>query len=159
METQNRVPDLSTIDNTVEALRYGFNIGSLNFIFDVQMASELLKGVTIAAIPNTPTWMLGVINLRGHLVPVFNLAAYFEFKDEPDNQNLLLVLDKGEKAVAFQVQRYPQLLDNLVKRDSLPELNSKIDGYILTAYNSAENIWLELDKEKFFSALGEKVGV
>lgn len=167
METENSLPDLSAANIAPvpdvasnmanQALRYGFSIGSLNFIYDAKIACELVKGTSIYSVPNTPLWMLGLINLRGGLVPAFNLEKYFDFKEEADNHKLLLVLGKGEKAVAFQLKKYPQLLDNLVQLDSLPKLVPKIDGYILAAYKSAETIWLELDKDKFFSTLGEKV--
>jgi twitching motility protein PilI len=159
METANSVenPLQELTDNdAIGALRYGFSIGSLNFIYDAQIACELVKGATIYSVPNTPTWMLGLINLRGSLVPVFNLERYFDFKEEEDSHKLLLVLGKGEKAVAFQLKKYPQLLNNLTQLDRLPKLIPKIEGYILAAY-AAEQIWLELDKDKFFSTLGEKV--
>ena len=169
METQILLPELTPLENgsvaevanstTSQVLRYGFSIGSLNFIYDVQIACELVKGASIYSVPNTPNWMVGLINLRGSLVPVFNLEKYFDFKEASDSHKLLLVLGKGEKAVAFQLKKYPELLDNLVQRDSLPKLIPKIDGYILAAYSSEETIWLELDKEKFFSTLGEKVCV
>ncbi len=166
METENLPSDLSNLEITNNAanaskkeLRYGFSIGSLNFIYDVQIPCELVKGVAIYSVPNTPVWMLGLINLRGSLVPVFNLEKYFDFKEEADNHKLLLVLGKGEKAVAFQLKKYPELLDNLVKLEALPRLIPKIDGYIRAAHKSAETVWLELDKDKFFSTLGEKVCV
>lgn len=165
METQSVQPDLPVanlydVANTSldgESLRYGFSIGSLNFIYDSRIACELVKGASIYSVPNTPVWMLGLINLRGSLVPVFNLENYFDFKEEEaDSHKLLLVLGKGEKAAAFQLKKYPELLNNLTKLDSLPKLIPKMSGYVLAAYSS-ENIWLELDKDRFFSALGEKV--
>lgn len=164
METQNVLADLSleallsrdlaTLSH--EALRYGFVIGNLNFVYDKDVACELVKAVPIYSVPNTPKWMLGLINLRGSLVPVFNLEGYFNFKEEVDKLKLLLILGKGEKAVAFQIKSYPQLLKDLTQLETLPKLMPKIEGYIRAAYQG-EKIWLELDKESFFSALGEKV--
>jgi chemotaxis signal transduction protein len=139
-----------------QVLRYGFSIGNLNFIYDMQIPCELVKGASIYAVPNTPNWMLGLINLRGSLVPAFNLARYFDFKEDANTQKLLLVLGKGEKAVAFQLKTYPELLSDLTKLDEIPKLMPKVERYVLAAY-SAEKTWLELDKESFFSMLGEKV--
>lgn len=150
--------DIASINLEDAGLRYGFSIGDLNFIYNANIACELVKGVGIYSVPNTPLWMLGLINLRGSLVPVFNLENYFDFKEESDLHKLLLVLGKGEKAVAFQVKKYPKLLNNLTLLEFLPKLIPKIDGYICAAYQG-EEIWLELDKDKFFSALGQKVCV
>ena len=139
-----------------EELRYGFSIGSLNFVYHADIACELIKGFTIYPVPNTPLWMLGLINLRGNLIPVFNLERYFDFKEQPNEHNLLLVLGKGDKAIAFQIKKYPELLKNLTPLKTLPKLITKLDGYVLAACQ-AEEIWLELDKESFFTMLGEKV--
>lgn len=162
MELEGSLADLSLANLLSRAnaddkdLRYGFQIGSVNFIYDINTPSELLKSVPIHAIPNTPKWMLGIINVRGALVPVFDLEKYFDFEPLEDKHKLLLILGKGEKAVAFQLKEYPELIRSLTKLDSIPKLIPKIDGYILGAYKE-KKLWLELDKEKFFSTLGEKV--
>jgi twitching motility protein PilI len=148
---------MSDVDETYDAsLRYGFQIGNLNLIYDKQIASELVKSSKIYPIPNTPHWMLGLINLRGSLVPVFNLERYFGFETPVDYSQLIFVLGKGEKAVAVHLKNYPQLLSHLTRLDTLPELNPKIQAFIVAAYQG-EKIWLELDKEKFFSTLGVAV--
>lgn len=165
MEMPNTLVDLSlenllskqALENhTHEQLRYGFSIGELHFVYDASIACELVKAVAIYPVPNTPTWMLGLINLRGALVPVFNLENYFDFKQPVTGHNLLLILGKGEKAIAFQLTDYPILLKNLTKFSVLPKLIPKLEGYVINAYQ-ADEIWLELDKENFFTALGEKV--
>ncbi len=137
-------------------LRYGFQIGHLNLIYDAKIACELLKHIIIYSVPNTPKWMLGLINLRGNLVPVFDLEDYFGFDPLDNKHQLLLVLGKGGKAVAFQIKAYPELLNDLVKEAFIPKLIPKIENYILGAYKG-KKLWLELDKEKFFSMLGKKV--
>jgi twitching motility protein PilI len=157
LSVANLLHDISSTELNLASLRYGFTIGSLNFIYNADIACELIKGAAIYSVPNTPVWLLGLINLRGGLVPVFNLEKYFDFKEENNQHGLLLVLGKGEKAVAFQLKKYPQLLNNLTPLETLPKLIPKLDGFILAAYQEEEKIWLELDKEKFFSTLGEKV--
>ncbi len=146
----------STPHTANEELRYGFSIGTLHFVYDASIACELIRAYSIYPVPNTPRWMLGLINLRGGLIPVFNLENYFDFPEQPDTHQLLLVLGKGEKAVAFQLKDYPELLKNLTKLTVLPPLIPKLENYIIGAYQ-AGNIWLELDKEKFFTMLGDKV--
>jgi len=164
MVLESRLTDLS-LDNLLNKskvneknLRYGFQIGNLNLIYDVKIACELLKDIIIYSVPNTPKWMLGLINLRGNLVPVFDLENYFGFEPLDNQYQLLLVLGKREKAVAFPVKAYPELLNDLVKEEFIPELIPKIENHILGSYKG-KKFWLELDKEKFFSTLGKMVCV
>ncbi len=136
-------------------LRYGFQIGQLHFIYNAQLAAELVKSSMIYPIPNTPEWMLGLINLRGSLVPVFELNCYFNLPTDHRSQSLILVLGKGEKVVGISLTDYPQLLSELTILETLPALDAKIHPYITAVYQSPDRtLWLELDKEKFFTDLG-----
>ncbi|MDQ7091656.1 MAG: chemotaxis protein CheW [Methylococcales bacterium] len=160
MELKGKLADLSLVELLNKAnvneknLRYGFQIGHLNLIYDGNIACELLKGSSIYSVPNTPKWMLGLINLRGNVVPAFDLENYFDFNPLDDKHQLLLVLGKGEKAVAFRIKQYPELLNDLTKEAIIPTLIPKIAPYILGAYKG-EKIWLEFNKERFFSVLGK----
>mgnify|MGYP003952499105 CR=1 FL=1 len=40
--------------------------------------AELVRGARVSAVPNTPSWFVGLINRRGNLVPVFDLLHYFD---------------------------------------------------------------------------------
>ena len=162
MELEGELTDLS-LDNLLSKsktneknLRYGFQIGNLNLIYDVNITCELLKDIIIYSVPNTPKWMLGLINLRGNLVPVFDLEDYFGFESLENKDSLLLVLGKREKAVAFRVKAYPELLDDLVKEEFIPKLIPKIESHILGCYKG-KKLWLELDKENFFLTLGNMI--
>lgn len=162
MELESSLVDLSlanllskaNVDN--QNLRYGFQVGNMNFIYDSTVVCELLRGSAIYSVPNTPKWMLGLINLRGGLVPVFDLEKYFDFEPLEDKYQLLLVLGKGEKAMAFRLKDYPELVKDLTKLETIPNLIPKIDGHITAVYKG-KKVWLELDNEKFFSTLGERV--
>ena len=142
---------------TDENLRYGFQIGEMNFVYETHLHCELIKAAPLYSVPNTPIWMLGLINLRGGLVPIFDLEKYFNYTPEDNQHKLFLVLGTGEQAVGFQVKHYPELLRNLAPLESLPnKLLPKIKDSIAAAYEG-EKIWLELDKDSFFSTLGIQV--
>ncbi len=50
-----------------------FSLGDEDFAFDIDKVREVLDYTTITKIPRTPDFMLGVINLRGNVVPVIDL--------------------------------------------------------------------------------------
>lgn len=60
-----------TISNTNQYL--AFRLGDENFAFDVNSIKEVLEVIKITKVPQTPEMMKGVINLRGHVVPVIDL--------------------------------------------------------------------------------------
>ena len=54
-----------------------FKLDNDLFAVDVGKAREILDFVEVTRVPQTPDYMLGVINLRGSVVPVINLRRKF----------------------------------------------------------------------------------
>lgn len=54
-----------------------FTLGDEIFAVDVAKAREILGYVPVTRVPQTPDFMLGVINLRGSVVPVVDLRLKF----------------------------------------------------------------------------------
>ena len=54
-----------------------FRLGNEIFAVDVTKAQEVLDVTTVTRVPQTPAYMLGVINLRGSVVPVINMRLKF----------------------------------------------------------------------------------
>ena len=54
-----------------------FKLGDEMFGVDVSKAREVLDFAEVTRVPQTPDYMIGVINLRGSVVPVINLRQKF----------------------------------------------------------------------------------
>lgn len=54
-----------------------FTLAGDVFAIDVTMAKEVLDLVDVTRVPQTPEYMLGVINLRGSVVPVIDMRRKF----------------------------------------------------------------------------------
>ena len=50
-----------------------FRLGDETFALDITRVREVLDLINITKVPRTPEFMLGVINLRGNVVPVIDL--------------------------------------------------------------------------------------
>jgi len=66
---------MSEISGTTQYLT--FRLGSELFGVDVSKAREVLDFSDVTHVPQMPDYMLGVINLRGSVVPVINLRRKF----------------------------------------------------------------------------------
>lgn len=136
--------------------RYGFRIGSLNFLMGERTLSEVISIMTAYPIPNTPAWMLGIINLRGNLVPVFDLKRLFDLPASERGGNFILVMDKGAQAVGMLIDDAPTTLQGLTAVADMPPLSKALEGYIPRAFRRGDSIWLELDHRGFFASLGAR---
>jgi purine-binding chemotaxis protein CheW len=64
--------------NETSSLQYlTFTLGDEVFAVDVTKAREVLDFTTVTRVPQTPRFMLGVINLRSSVVPVIDLRLKF----------------------------------------------------------------------------------
>lgn len=80
-----------------------FRLGKEVFAIDVATVREVLDRTTITAIPRTPDFMRGVINLRGAVVPVVDLRLCFDMTKTENTRNTCIVVVEvtleGESAV------------------------------------------------------------
>jgi purine-binding chemotaxis protein CheW len=69
-----------------------FKLGSEVFATDVAKVREVLDLTPITAIPRTPDFMAGVINLRGSVVPVVDLRLCFGMSRTEETRNTCIVV-------------------------------------------------------------------
>jgi purine-binding chemotaxis protein CheW len=69
-----------------------FRLGQETFAINVAKVREVLDLTNITAIPRTPDFMRGVINLRGTVVPVVDLRLCFEMTKTESTRNTCIVV-------------------------------------------------------------------
>jgi purine-binding chemotaxis protein CheW len=69
-----------------------FKLDNEVFATDVAKVREVLDLTAITAIPKTPEFMAGVINLRGSVVPVVDLRLCFEMTKTVSTRNTCIVV-------------------------------------------------------------------
>lgn len=153
MTPQPGIADAAVFDNEQ---RYGFKVGQIGFLYPKNMLGEMVKKPGICPIPHTHRWMLGVINLRGNLIPVVDMNACIHGV-EPIAVTNVLVLDKGKTAMAFALESSPVLVSRIeevsLETSYVPAMF--VDD-VVKSYKDAEGIvWLEFNQDKFFSKLGQ----
>ena len=109
-----------------------FSIGEQTYGVEITTVREIRAWNGATPLPNTRDYVRGVINLRGTIVPIFDLRARFgEGRTEPTKTHVVVVLSVGEKWVGLLVDAVSDILT--VSRDSIhpvPEGNS-LDNELL----------------------------
>jgi len=138
--------------------RYGFRVGGISLLVGQDTVSEVLEQTLIYPLPNTPPWMLGLINLRGNLVPVFDVKRFLDLEDSADqDKRRLLVFDQGDKAVGILIDGLPRIATTGHALSRLPPLPTALRTHVTKAYAQDDVVWLEFDHQGFFRALGERM--
>jgi twitching motility protein PilI len=128
--------------------RYGFRTVGLGLLVRQGVGSEVVPVMPMAVIPNSPAWLLGVINLRGNLVPVCDLRRLIDGNTETSPEKpMILVLDKGDKAAGFLIDGFPLALTELRSADQLPDIPLPLAQHVTAMITPDEELWLEFDHE------------
>lgn len=80
-------------DLTGEMQLVSFNIGTEEFGVDILKVQEINRMVEITKVPQAPSYVEGVINLRGKVIPIIDLRKRFnlELKEQDKNTRIVVV--------------------------------------------------------------------
>src|SRR5579864_8547764 len=86
--------------NERQAGKYlSFHVGSEEFAIGVLSVREIMGVLDITAVPQTPAYVKGIINLRGKVVPVVDLRLKFGLPPaEYTQRTCIVVVDIGGEA-------------------------------------------------------------
>jgi len=75
-------------------------IGEALYALDVRCVIGVIEVVGVTRVPGTPEWVLGVINVRGRVLPLGDLAVALGERESGNGQGgstaLLLAMDGGD---------------------------------------------------------------
>lgn len=84
----------------------GFQIGGLRLVSAMGEISEVLKLPRIAALPGVKSWVLGIANIRGRLIPVIDLHEYLGMAPTlPMSQWRVLVVEDQDLVAGLLVEQ------------------------------------------------------
>lgn len=88
-----------------------FRIGDQEFCVDIMSVREIRGWTPATPMPHTPGYMLGVINLRGAVLPIIDLAARLGMNPaEPTVRHVIIVAQSGQKIVGLLVEAVSDIL-------------------------------------------------
>jgi purine-binding chemotaxis protein CheW len=80
-----------------------FFLADEEYAVGIQRVKEIIEYTAITKVPKVPVWIRGVINLRGNVVPVVDLAVRFGMEERPVTKTTCIVIvevqQESERAV------------------------------------------------------------
>lgn len=88
-----------------------FSIGKEDYCVDILKVQEIIRMVEVTWLPRKPAFIIGVINLRGEIIPVVDLRLKFGLpKKEYNKFTRILIAQLGEKLVGMVVDGVEEVL-------------------------------------------------
>ncbi len=98
--------------NTANHKLLSFQVSGQEFCIDVMAVREIRGWTPTTALAHAPPYVCGVINLRGAVLPVIDLAERLELEPSaPDGQHVIIVVQIGANIVGMVVNAVCDILD------------------------------------------------
>jgi len=110
-----------------------FLLDETRFAIRADAVNEIVRAVAVTPLPNAPAVILGIIDLRGSIVPVFDLRRRFGMPakdvDLPDH---FIIARSARRVAALHVDRVLDLADvddaSVAPIDNAPRLRHHLAG-------------------------------
>jgi purine-binding chemotaxis protein CheW len=99
--------------NSVEGLRQwlAFTLGNEEYALDIGSIREIIKPKEVTDIPRVPDFILGIISLRGVIVPVFDLKKRFKLGIvELSAASRIIVCQQDDRSAGLLVDSITQVV-------------------------------------------------
>ncbi len=88
-----------------------FRIGAQEFCVDIMSVREIRGWTPATALPQSPSFVRGVVNLRGAVLPIVDLAARLGFAPaEPTARHVIIVAQIDQQVVGLLVDAVSDIL-------------------------------------------------
>lgn len=88
-----------------------FSAGAQNFCLEITQIREIRRWTPVTALPHTPNDVLGVMNLRGAVIPIFDLSAKFSLGSTPHSErNVVIVAATSGTTIGLLVESVSEIL-------------------------------------------------
>ncbi len=138
-----------------------FRLGGEGYALEVMRVQEVLDVQSLTEVPGSPKCLLGVINLRGHVVPVYDLRIPFGLHADTNLNRAPSVLiveteqGNGAQVTGLVVDRVSDVLEFSPEEvQASPQLGlGKTTPFVRGLIRHQEGFLLVLDLDRVFSAL------
>ncbi|MBU0632750.1 chemotaxis protein CheW [bacterium] len=145
-------------ENIVQAKReryLTFYLGDEQYGIAIDKIKEIIAMMKVTNVPKTPSFMRGVINLRGSIIPVVDTRLRFGMEHrEADMHTAIIIVDVEKINIGFIVDRVEEV--SSIDSSNLsepPKFGSHVDtDFICNVAQVEDDVVMILDVLKLFEA-------
>ncbi len=147
--------DPSTTHTHIEGKYLTFSLATEEYGIGILKVKEIIGMMPITTIPRTPSFIKGVINLRGKVIPVIDLRLKFDMEEIAYTERtcIIVVEIKGHQSsilIGIVVDAVAEVMNiKATDIEDAPQFGSQLDtSYILgmAKMNGGVKILLDIDK-------------
>jgi purine-binding chemotaxis protein CheW len=135
-----------------------FKLGREEYGLEILKVQEIIGMLSVTKVPRAPSYVRGVVNLRGKVIPVVDLRSKFEMEDHEDTEKTCIIVvqvsrDDQTVTMGIIVDEVSEVLDiDGGQIEPAPEFGGQTDtDFILGIGKVGDKVVLLLDINKVLS--------
>lgn len=129
-----------------------FKVDNEEYSLDILSVQEIIRYQQVTKIPNSPQFVIGVINLRGKIIPIISLRNRLGLNDKEINEETrVIVVQATGKTYGIIVDAVSEVItinDNEVEQGNFSQKTS--NQYFLGIAKKGERLLILLDINSLF---------
>lgn len=145
------IEDLKELKEEDSIQLVGFKLGDEEYATDVLKIQEIIRLMEITSVPRMEPYILGVINLRGKVIPVVDLRVRFDLERSDFDKKTRIVVVKFEKEdIGFVVDEVTEVIriDKSIVEPTPPLVGAVGQEYILGICKYRDRLIILLDIDR-----------
>ncbi|HEY0722370.1 MAG TPA: chemotaxis protein CheW [Gammaproteobacteria bacterium] len=146
------LPQQMDIQSTWDAI--GFGLMGQRLVVAMNDVREILTPPAMTRIPGARTWVLGVANVRGNLMPILDLRGFLTNEPEGTKRRsrVLVVSRRGVTAglMVDEVYGMRHFLDEEFSPHHVDGKGTPLENYLVGSYRQTGEQWGIFDMNKLF---------
>ena len=113
-ENDISIPDALAFDNhdSMEGMFLTFEIAGEGYGLEILHVIEIIGIQPVTRVPELPEYMIGVVNLRGKIIPIIDVRLRFQLpRRDYDERTCIIVVDVGGYSVGLVVDKVSEVID------------------------------------------------
>lgn len=131
-----------------------FRLGDEKYGINVMQVQEVLRVTEIAPVPGAPTYVLGIINLRGNVVTVIDTRNRFGLMSkDTDDASRIVIIETESHIIGILVDSVAEVVEmRASEMETAPNVgNEETSKYIQGVTGRDNELLILVDLNKFLS--------
>ncbi|MDT8406921.1 MAG: chemotaxis protein CheW [Methylococcales bacterium] len=131
-----------------------FRLGDEKYGISVMQVQEVLRYQDISPVPGAPSYVLGIVNLRGNVVTVIDTRNRFGLQSkEPDDQSRVVIIETDAHVIGILVDSVAEVVElKGADIETAPNVgNEETSKYIQGVTSRDNELLILVDLNKFLS--------
>ena len=157
--TENTIQDKAESSKAKAGKFLTFKLGEEVYGLEILKVQEIIGIMKVTAVPGTPSFIRGVINLRGKIIPVVDLRLKFSMEKKEDTEKSCIIvvqiqLRTKKLIMGIVVDEVSEVLNIIQDQiEDPPSFGSAVDtAFIMGMGKVGQKVIMLLDIDKVLSA-------